>query len=120
LLTSKNRDDTSSDMHVCIPFTNIVQTLQKACQQQLESDKKASMTEKPQAKRKRQISDQVAGLGEELRKKEQELRKKEQELRKKEQELHEQLRKKDGELRKKDEELRSKDRELRLAKRHSS
>ena len=100
-------------MHVCIPFTNIVQTLQKACQQQLESDKKASMTEKPQAKRKRQISDQVAGLGEELRKKEQELRKKEQEL-------HEQLRKKDGELRKKDEELRSKDRELRLAKRHSS
>ena len=95
-------------MHICIPYTNIVETLQKACQRQLESDKKASMTEKPQAKRKRQISDQVAGLGEELRKKERELRKERE------------MRKKDEELRRKDRELRRKDRELRLAKRHSS
>jgi hypothetical protein len=114
LLTSKNRDDTSSDMHICIPFTDVVETLQKACLRQLESDKKASTTEKkPRATKKHQLSDQAAGLDEQLRKKEQELRKKQQEF-------HKRLRKKDEELRKKDEELRRKNRKLRLAKRQSS
>ena len=82
-----------------IPFTSIVETLQDACQRQLESDAmSASMPKKPRVKKHQTSDSQVARLQEELRA------------------MQEALCSKDREMRKM---LRNKDRELRLTERKS-
>lgn len=95
----------SSDAQIRIPFTSIVEMLQKACQRQLEMDiKNAGLPKKPQAKKRQTSSDnQVVRLQKEL------------------QEMREMLRNKDKEmremLRNKNKEIGNKDRALRLAER---
>ena len=83
-----------------IPFTSIFETLQDACQRQLESDAmSAGMPKKPRVKKHQTSDSQVTRLQEELREMQEALRNKDQEMRNKDREMRKMLRNKDRELR---------------------
>ena len=99
----------SSDAQIRIPFTSIVEMLQKACERQLESDiKNAALPKKPRAKKRQTSLDNR--LQKELQEMREMLRNKDKELRNKDKEMREMLRNKDKEI-------CNKDRALRLAER---